>query len=104
VAATEDIAAGRRAAGPIPVGQCPARLVAAALAADIAAHRLAAVPTAAHQAAALEEAAPEADRAAALPVADTITTKKFPPRFTPYLTHRQEAPKGASCPPSNTGR
>ena len=27
--------------------------------------------------------------------------KKFPPRFTPLLTHRQEASKGASCPPSN---
>lgn len=96
--------AGRRVAGPIPADQCPVPLVVAALAADIAAHRLAADPTAAHRAAVLEEAAPEADRAAALPVADTITAKKFPPRFTPYLTHRQEAPKGASCPPYNTGR
>jgi hypothetical protein len=73
-AITEDIAAGRRVAAPIPVGQCPAHLVAAALAAD---------PTAAHRAADLEEAAPEADRMAALLVVDTITTKKISTPFHP---------------------
>ena len=98
-AVMEDIGVARRVEAPIPAGQCPARLVAA----DIAAHPLAAETTAAHRVADLEEAAPEADLMAALPVADTITTKKFPPRFTPLLTHRQEAPKGASCPPRAIG-
>jgi hypothetical protein len=74
----------RRAAGPIPVGRHPVR-PAAAIAARL-------------QAADRGEAAPAAVRMAALPVADTVTTKRFPPRFTPLLTHRQEAPKGASCP------
>jgi hypothetical protein len=46
------------------------------------------------------EATPEADHTEALLVAaDTVTTKRFPPRFTPHLTHRQEAPQGASCTP-----
>jgi hypothetical protein len=45
------------------------------------------------------EAALQADRMADLHMAVTVTAKKFIPRFTPHLTHRQEAPKGASCPP-----
>ena len=79
---------GRRAEVPIPAGQCLARPVAA----DTMAPPQVADRTEA-------EATPEADRMAALLVAATITTKGFPPRFTPHLTHRQEAPKGASCPP-----
>ena len=73
---------------PIPAGPCPARPVAADTTALLrAADRMEA------------EATPAAVRMAALPVADTITTDGFPPRFTPHRTHRQEAPKGASCPP-----
>ena len=86
-AATEDIVAGSRVAeAPIPPDRCQAHLVAAD-------------PTALLREADRAEATQEADRMAALLVADTITTKRFPPRFTPHLTHRQEAPKGASCPP-----
>jgi hypothetical protein len=51
------------------------------------------------------EAIPEVVRTAVLLVADTpppdvtIITDRFSPRFTPHLTHRQEASEGASCPP-----
>jgi hypothetical protein len=43
-------------------------------------------------------------RMADLPAATAAITKIFLPRFTPHLTHRQEAPKGASCPPQISGR
>ena len=29
----------------------------------------------------------------------TVIIDRFSPRFTPHLTHRQEASEGASCPP-----
>jgi hypothetical protein len=51
------------------------------------------------------EAIPEADRTAVRLVADirppdmTIITDRFSPRFTPHLTHRQEASEEASCTP-----
>ena len=90
---------GRRVEVLIPADQCPARLVAADTEAVDPAALLRAVETAAgRREADRAEAAPEADRMAALLVVDKITTKGFPPRFTPLLTHRQEAPKGASCP------
>ena len=90
---TEDIVVGSRVVeAPILPGQCQARPAAA---------DTAALPREADRA----EATPEADHTAALLVAaDTVTTKRFPPRFTPHLTHRQEAPKGASCPPRTVGR
>jgi hypothetical protein len=102
----------RRAEVPIPAGQCQAHL--AADTEHLAAGRRAEVPirpdqcqvrpavadtTALLRAADRAEVTPEADRMAALLVADKITAKGFLPRFTPHLTHRQEAPKGASCPP-----
>ena len=111
-AVTEDLGVARRAEGPIPAGQCQAHL--AADTEHLAAGRRAEVPippdqcqalpavadtTALLRAADRAEATPEADRMEALLVADKITTKGFLPRFTPHLTHRQEAPKGASCPP-----
>jgi hypothetical protein len=43
-------------------------------------------------------------RMADLLAATAAITKRFLPRFTPHLTHRQEAPKGASCPPKESGR
>ena len=69
----------------IPAGPRLRRLVAEIMgaAAETAAVRQVEHPT---------EATPEADRTAVLPVAGTVTTKKFLPRFTPHLTHRQEAP------------
>jgi hypothetical protein len=84
----DHLGVGRRAEAPIPAGQCQARL-----AADIVV-RL----RPADRAEVNPEADQMADQMAALLVA-TITTKGFLPRFTPHLTHRQEAPKGASCPP-----
>jgi hypothetical protein len=33
----------------------------------------------------------------------TIITDRFSPRFTPHLTHRQEASEGASCTPWQVG-
>jgi hypothetical protein len=48
---------------------------------------LAADPVADRAVAVLEEGRTAAPRAA-----DTITAKRFSPRFTPHLTHRQEAP------------
>jgi len=88
-AVTEDTVVARQAEAPTPVGQCPARRVAA----DIAAHPLAADPTAAHRVEDLEEAAPEADRMAALPVADTITAKKISTPFHPT----PHSPSGGSA-------
>jgi hypothetical protein len=57
-----EIAAGRQAGVPIPADQCPARLAAAEIAAGrrVADHA---------------EGTPEADRMAALLVADTTTAK-----------------------------
>jgi hypothetical protein len=113
--AAEDIAACRIAvAALIPVGQRRMLQAAVITAADIAAHRpaearipavqrpaarVAAAPTAASLEEDRVEVAPEAGRMEALRMADTVATKWVPPRFTPYLTHRQEALKRASCPP-----
>jgi hypothetical protein len=80
----------------IPGGQRQAHLAAVPVAVDIAALL---------RAAGTAEATPEADRAEAHLVADTrppettVTTNRFAPRFIPLLTHRREAPKGASCLP-----
>ena len=89
---SEDTVVGRhRVAGLIPPGQCRARLAAAVMeAAETAAGR---------RVVDREEETPQAVPMAALLITDAIITKRFPPRFTPHLTHRQEAPKGASCPP-----
>ena len=117
MAGTEGIRARRPAEVPIPAVQRQrpaARTAAATAAADIAAHRpaearipavqrpaarVAAAPTAASLEEDRVEVAPEAGRMEALRMADTVATKWVPPRFTPYLTHRQEALKRASCPP-----
>ena len=83
--------AGRQAEDRIPPGQCRARRAAAT------AVLLRAVDRA--------EIIPEEGRAEVLLVADTlppgmtVATNRFSPRFTPNLTHRQEASEGASCPP-----
>jgi hypothetical protein len=104
VAVTGHPVVGRRGEVPIPGDQCQARLVGAdPEAADSTALLLAAETAAERPARDREEATPEADRVAALQVTDAITTKRFLPRFTPLLTHRQEAPKGASCPPEHQG-
>ena len=77
---------GRPMPDRTPVGQCPVRPVAHRTAAALAAVRVAAHPVA---------GIPHPDTAA--------TTNRFSPRFTPHLTHRQEAPQGASCPPQLSG-
>jgi hypothetical protein len=94
-AVTEHLEVGRRAGVPIPPGQFQVPPAAADTTALLRAERTMARRRVADRA----EATPEADRMATLLVADTITTKGFLPRFTPHLTHRQEVPKGASCPP-----
>jgi len=58
----------------------------------VAAGRTAAIPAADRMAEGLPAAATHR-------LAMTIITNRFSPRFTPYLTHRQEASDGASCPP-----
>ena len=77
-------------ADPIPAGRRPALRAAAVIADRLrAADRAEEIP---------------ADPMAARPAVDIAITNKFPPRFTPHLTHRQEAPQGASCSSRAPGR
>jgi hypothetical protein len=103
-AITEDIEVRHRVEDIIPADRCPARrAVVIPEAADTvallrAADRAEATPEAVHVGATLEADPMVALPAVAILLRATTADKMFPPRFTPLLTHRQEAPKGASCP------